>query len=512
MKNYKIALLILWFIPAPLFSQSTVHMKNSLVKVIVHKQEMDVHEPWKNGRVYTEEHVGTVVSFNNKHEKGILVKATALSFAKRIEMQLVSGTELIELTPTFIDNEINLALLETSTSEILDTLRPLSVYDEEVPIEEEVHLYRIENTNQIARIPSTLRKVVYGERIDISSYPTINYVFKVPRKEIGWSEPILSKGRIVALAMGEDEDENVHAIPSTAIAHFLNDDLNEGYEGFPFSGIHYTSLSSPHTREALGLEKLSHGVLIHDVNKQSAFYSQVQKGDVLLSMDGKKINFNGNINHPLWGEISAGSLLYKYYAGEKMSIEVIKDKTVQKITAKLNRYNSNLNLIPYSQNGKVAFLIMGGLVFQELTRPYLRAWGKNWMGDAPSALTYFWRFKNIIPDDPSQKVIILNQILADPINKGYDGISNALVKSVNKQQIHSISDLVNALKNPISKNNENFSLVQLEYGDGEVIIPMNEIDSANSRIANNYGIYERDVFFASTTKKRQNLSHNIPER
>lgn len=488
--------LLCLFLSNSLFAQQASSLRNSIVKVFVHKQEMNMHEPWKNGRIYTEEHVGTVVSFNDDNEKGILIKATALAFQKRIEMQMLSKSDLIELIPRFVDYEINLALLESSQAGALDDLRSTLISDQELRLEEETYLYKIDNGNHIDRLHGSLRRVNIGERTDTSSYPILNYVFKFPRKELGWSEPILSKGRLVALAVGEDDEDNVHAIPSTLITHFLNDDLSEDYQGFPTLGLKLASLSSPHTREALGIEKSSDGVLVLDVSADSAFYGKLKKGDVLLSIEGKAINNDGNFTHPVWGEVPALALLYKRYAGEKISIQVLKDQKHQKLIGELKRYNSNKVPIPYYQyTGKVPFLIVGGLVFQELTRPFLRAWGNNWLGDAPSSLIYHWRYQNLMRNNPEEHTIIVSQVLADQANKAYEGISSTIVKSVNHKPIHSLSDLKEALRSPIFKNKEYFIQVQLDYGEGEVILAMNELEKASERIASNYGIYDKSAFF-----------------
>lgn len=476
-----------------LYAQHPAALQNSMVRIFAHKQEMDVHEPWKSGSVYTEEHVGTVVSYSSAKKKGILIKASALAFAKRIEMQIHNGIERIELRPRFVDPEVNLAVLDADTN-ALDSLRPLLVSDRELPIEEEVHLYYYDTENHITRIHSSLRTVNFGERSDTSSYSTINYVFKVPRKELGWSEPILSNGSIVALAVGQDDEDNVHSIPGSVISHFLKDNF-ENYRGFPTAGLRYTNLSSPYTREALGMDKKVQGVLVVEVKPQSAFSDKVFKGDVLLILDGKKINSNGNTQHPFWGEMPAGAMLYKHYTGDKIPLEVLRSGKLLKFTGTLKRHDSNSALIPYYITEPVPYVIVGGSVFQELNRPYLRAWGKNWLGDSPSSLAYLWQFKNSLASDKNKRAIVLNQVLPDSINKGYENIGNALVESVNNVEIHSLSDLKNALKKPLVKNKESFVLVKLAHGEGDLILPTSELKAANERVSNNYGVVDSTAFF-----------------
>ncbi len=493
MKNFIILMLS---ISNTVYAQQVSAMRRSLVKIFVHKQEMDEHEPWKSGRVLTEEHTGTVVGFNNNTEKGILVKGSSLSFAKRIEMQTITGGTRVELTPRFIDHEMNLAILEAPASDALEHLKPILVSNQELSIEEEVYLFKIDGDSMISRVRSSLREVNTGERFDTSSYPTVNYIFKVPRKDLGASEPVISRGRVVGLAVAEDDEDNIHVIPSSLIYHFLNDDLGDNYKGFPTAGISYIHLTSPYAREALGLDGTKDGVLINKVSPQSPFYGKIQENDLLLEINGKRISSKGTFSHPVWGELSASTILYHHYAGDEVEIEVLRNKKLETIKGILKRHNSNLNRIPYyHHDGTTPYLIVGGLVMQELTRPYLRSWGKNWLGDVPSAFSYLWVFKNFIPEKP-ERIIILNQVLADPINKGYESISNVIIKTVNSVPIHSLLDLENAFEKPVLKNNEFFAQIGLDYGEGMIILPMKELKKAHERIASSYGVYDKESFFA----------------
>lgn len=477
-------------------AQKTTNLRKSLVSVIVYKQEPDIHDPWKEKIVRTEEHVGTVVTIEDSQEKGILVQASAITFAKRIEMKRISSTEPVELKTHFADFELNLAVLKPVEEDALDELKELPCSDQELAIEDEAYVHKIENGVLITRQAAPLRIIGFGEREDVSSYPVVNYVFKFPRKDLGWSEPIISKGKLVAMAVAQDSQDYVHAIPSSIIDHFLNDDLSKNYQGFPTLGIQISAHSSPYMREALGAGSIgSQGALIGQVKSYSPFFNRIKEGDVLLSIDGVPINARGNFTHSVWGEFSAGAILYKYYAGEKIKIEVFKDKKRQKFEGILQRYNSNTQLIPYyDYNNSVDFLIVGGLVFQELSRSYLRAWGNNWYGDAPSSLVYLWTYKNLSTNNHN-RIIVLNQVLGDPFNKGYQGMANAPVKLVNGMQVHSLDELREALNKLTVKDKENYLRVLLDYGEGEIILGYKDLAEANARIAKNYAISQEDAFF-----------------
>ncbi len=496
--------LMLFSLTSNILAQKASNLRKSLVSVIVYKQEPDVHDPWKEKIVHTEEHVGTVVYLEEAEEKGILIQASAITHAKRIEMRLISGTELVELKTHFADFELNLALLKPVEEDKLDELRALPFSDEELAIEDEVYLHKIDNSILISRHAAPLRSIGFGERGDTSSYPVVNYIFKFPRKDLGWSEPIIRKGKLVAMAVAQDSQDYVHAIPGPIIDHFLNDDLSKNYQGFPTLGIQISAHVSPYMREALGVETIgSQGALIGQVKPYSPFYNKIKEGDVLLSIDGVPINARGNFSHPVWGEFASGAILYKYYAGEKIKIEVFKDKKRQKFEGILNRYNSNTQLIPYYDYSEtIDFLIVGGLVFQELSRSYLRAWGNNWSGDAPSALVYLWTYKNH-SINTKDRIIVLNQVLGDPFNKGYQGMANAPVKLVNGKKVHSLDELREALNHLSVKDSESYARILLDYGEGEIILGYKGMAEANARIAKNYAISQEDVFFLPKADNQQ---------
>ena len=63
---------------------------------------------------------------------------------------------------------------------------------------------------------------------------------------------------------------------------------------------------------------------------------------------------------------------------------------------------------PYTIGKAPRYFILGGLVFQELTRQYLREWGTNWLKDAPQRLVYYDRFQSdLFPD--KRKIVFLTQ-------------------------------------------------------------------------------------------------------
>ena len=60
------------------------------------------------------------------------------------------------------------------------------------------------------------------------------------------------------------------------------------------------------------------------------------------------------------------------------------------------------------------------LIFQELTRQYLKEWGANWQKDAPQDFVYLDKFQSELFPPGKERVVILSQVLPANSTIGYD--------------------------------------------------------------------------------------------
>jgi hypothetical protein len=66
------------------------------------------------------------------------------------------------------------------------------------------------------------------------------------------------------------------------------------------------------------------------------------------------------------------------------------------------------------------YVVLGGLIFQELSRQYLKEWGGNWQKDAPQRLVYLDRFQGELFPDGNRRVVVMTQVLPANSTIGYD--------------------------------------------------------------------------------------------
>ena len=93
-------------------------------------------------------------------------------------------------------------------------------------------------------------------------------------------------------------------------------------------------------------------------------------------------------------------------------------------------------------------MIFGGLLFQDLTLPYLQAWGNDWKTRAPFKLVHAQAHPAQYEDDGRDKLVFLSQVLRTPSTLGYEGLGALIVTKVNDLPINNIGDLSAALQKP----------------------------------------------------------------
>ena len=76
-----------------------------------------------------------------------------------------------------------------------------------------------------------------------------------------------------------------------------------------------------------------------------------------------------------------------------------------------------------------SYIIVGGFVFCALCEPYLRSeYGDEFDAKAPIKLLDKWQYG--IRQTADAQVVVLSQVLAHPLNVGYEHLSNQIVTSV----------------------------------------------------------------------------------
>jgi hypothetical protein len=143
-------------------------------------------------------------------------------------------------------------------------------------------------------------------------------------------------------------------------------------------------------------------------------------------------------------------------------------------------------LIPFHEyDQQPEYVIIGGFVFQKLTREYLLEFGKNLAGQAPSHLYHYYRDQAFKPTDERESVVVLSHVLPTPTNLGYTGLGELVVKAFNGMSIGSVSDIVTARE---LKPDAPHHIVEFEMNAPTVVIPRARLSDVDRFVSENYGI------------------------
>jgi hypothetical protein len=122
-------------------------------------------------------------------------------------------------------------------------------------------------------------------------------------------------------------------------------------------------------------------------------------------------------------------------------------------------------------------------------------WGKDWEQMAPNELIYMWQNINR-PVAGGERVVIMSRVLADDFNQGYQHLRNLVLKKVNGQEVHSLSELETLLtKSPVSRNGKPYAVFGFDFGAGDVILAANNLEKVNERLAKTYGVPRDERLF-----------------
>jgi hypothetical protein len=225
----------------------------------------------------------------------------------------------------------------------------------------------------------------------------------------------------------------------------------------------------------------SHAVLpyVQNLHLFPAFLQQLDMESLgkQVDRDGNNLDSRGYYNDPDFGLLAAGHLLRGgAKVGESVQLKIARDGTILNIPCTLLRRNSEDYLVdPYMFDRGPRFLILGGLLFQELTQNYLQLAGREWRDRAPFRLVYALGNQDDFLKQGRHKLVFLSGVLPAPGLIGYERLRNLIVTSVNNKPINDVKDLAEALKSPTD------GIHKIEFSDFPKVI---YVDAAQADLDN----------------------------
>ncbi len=464
----------------------------SVVRVNSANQAYDFFRPWSKRNPFERHGLGAVLSGGR-----VLVTAELVANHNAIELEKAESGEKVSARVLCVDYESNLALLASADpaegEKFFAGLKALEVGTESV-VGDRLNVLQLESNDALVSTPGPITTIEVG-RYQLEGQRFLLYRMSVPLqfREGSFTAPVIDKGgRLAGILMRYDpRSQTLDVVPGPVIAHFLKDNdapSAGGYGGFPKAGFEFAPMRDPQLRRYAKLPAGSNeGVYITDVAKGGpAAAAGVRAGDVLVEAAGQAIDQDGNFAAPLYGRINVVHLFTSGFVGDRVPIKYMRDGQPQTAELVLARKPpQDFVSPPYVLDRGPKYLIADGMIFQELSRQYLKEWGGDWQKQAPQRLVYLDRYQSALVKDDRKRVVILSNVLPTASNIGYEDLTYLIVRAVNGRPLSNLGDLAKALEEPAPGG---FHKIQFEDFPREIYLDAARLPEENAKIQRTYGL------------------------
>ena len=457
-------------------------IKQAVVQVFTQTVTPDYIYPWQVERI--DENTGSGVIIENNQ---ILTAAHVIEYSQAIYVRKTGSEEKYEAELKYISDSSDLALLTVKDEEFFEGTK--SVELGELPnLGDDVLTWGFPvGGTQLAITKGTV------SRIDMDSYAhseAENLVCQIdaainPGSSGGGA---FVNGRLAGITfqgMSGDDVENLgYFIPTPVIRQFLEDTKDGQVNGVPVLGISTQEMGNPQLREKYQMKLHMTGVLVNVNHVKSVDGTNtIQSDDVILEVNGNNVGNDGTIPFLTGDRIGFSMLITQLQVGTVVSVRLLRngEEMLIDVPVKYNRQEAQL-VIPHHSDFVPDYEIVGGFVFQELSRDYINtSFGENqepaWMTEVYSK----WKEQGL---DANEEVVFLATILPDKVNKGYKYYEDERVESVNGIKIDSLDTFRLAL----TGNDEDYHSIVFHKGYGKIVLNKDFVKQRESSIRSNYGL------------------------
>lgn len=455
----------------------------SLVRVNVTGQAYDYVKPWQKKAPFSKRALGAVLSRGR-----VLVTADLVANQNYVELERAESGNKSVANVVVADYEANLALLEPADPKFLDGLAPLELANDTV-VGNRVSTWQLESTGALVVTDGLVTTVQMSKYpVELGQFLTFRVSIPMQYRDNSYTVPIVKKNKLAGLLLRFDPRTQVlDAIPAPIIAHFLKGAEKPGYAGFPSAGFSFFPARDPQLRRFAGEADRAGGVYVTSVEPNgAAAKAGLQAGDIITAVGNTDIDENGNYVDPLYGKVEFTNLLTgRAFPGDTLQLKVLRAGKPMQLSLTLDHRSPDDYVIPpYIINRAPNFIIVGGLIFEEMSRQYLREWGANWTKDAPQRLVYMDRYQSELYPEGKRRVVILSQILPTDSTIGYDEYAYLTVKKVNGADIKSLADLNEAIKHPI----DGFIKIETEEDPKQLELDAAQVEKNAANLRESYGL------------------------
>ena len=451
-------------------------VQKSLVRITATSVEPDYKAPWNSGGIQRAVGAGFVISGNR-----ILTNAHVVSNSRYLTVEREGDPNKYPATVQFVAHDCDLALITVSAPDFFKNMLPLKFGG--IPaLESTVSAYGYpiggERMSVTTGIVSRVDFQLYTHS-SVDQHLAIQISAQINPGNSGG--PVMQDAKVVGVAFqgysGDVAQGVAYMIPTPVINRFLKDISDGHYDKYVDLGITFSKLQNSAQRRFLGLKDDDRGVLVSTVVAAGPSAEVLRPGDVLLAIDDHPIASDSNVE--LEGQrADFQEVVERKFNGDSVKFDVWRNKQPISVTMKL--YTPWPYLIQgHSYDVRPRYVLYGGLLFQPLNLDLIEAYRPTDL-----RLRHFFEYfvlEQLYLQHPD--VIVLTNILPDPINTYLAPYRGGIVDEINGKKIRRLDELANAF----AENADHFVIRMI--GDGPpLVLDRNRVESARERIKARYNV------------------------
>ncbi len=411
------------------------YIEESIVKIFTVSKIPNYSTPW-NSSIKRSHASGAIISGNR-----ILTNAHVVANETFIEVKRYGETKRYEAKVEYISHQADLALLSVDDTSFFEGVKSL-MFDGLPSIQQKVTVYGFPRGGNSLSVSTGVVSRIEHNRYVHSKEILMSIQIDAAINPGSSGGPAISDGKIVGVVMQQmPKSQSIgYLVPVEVIKHFLDDVKDKRYDGFPHLGLTTERMESTALRSVYKMDKTTSGVLVIDLSERSPASGLLKKGDVLLSIDGNKIENDGTVEFRHHQYTS-----YKYYIdkkqiGDTIELGLLREGKESKVKVVLNHVADDhllVNTVAYDVEPK--YFIYGGYVFSPLSR--------NLLMKSSASLLELRELAREWATDEREEVVILLKVLASDINRGDHSFSLWTVDKINAQKYKNFNEFLEIIKN-----------------------------------------------------------------
>lgn len=415
-------------------------ISRSLVKIYSVVSKPDYYRPWQR-QSYRSSASGFIIDGQR-----ILTNAHVVANQTFIEVRRNGNPKRYQAHVLSVSHDADLALLTVKDPAFFKDIKPLE-FGGLPEAQQDVRAYGFPTGGDTLSITRGIVSRVEHVQYTHSSLQFLAGQIDAAINPGNSGGPVIGRnGKVVGVAMqGRRDADNIgYLIPVPVINHFLEDTKDGRYDGFPDPGIIVQDMENDDAKEK-HLMGDSTGVIVRYLLPKSSAKGIIQIEDILLAIDGHDIADDGTVEFRPMERTSFGYYVDLHQVGENVNFTILRHGQMLEVTVPLTVEGVNLAPASFEEYDRAPrYFIFGGIVFSPLTKNLLLEWGQGWRSKAPPELVVALEK---LPTEERQETVLALHILATDTNKGYQTISQRVIKSIDGKPYLNFKDFYNKVKN-----------------------------------------------------------------